>query len=179
MTERMPPREPVHPLGRSSAGVLLEVRAQLGDDEVVVVVLGEPRDADRTDHARAVEADRHHPAVGGELARVEPRVRVEVFALRAERLADEQRGPAVALDDAVLAVEPAVVVGARAGQRGVEHPLRPEPDRDRDRMPRSLGRRAQATAELPRIVEGEALELQLGLFGDEPLQQSVTAAAAP
>ena len=83
----------------------------------------------------------------------------------------EQRGPAVALDDAVLAVEPAVVVGGGPGQGGVEHPLRAEPDRDRDRMPRRRGGSAQPTAELPRVVEREALELQLGLLGDESLQQ--------
>ena len=59
----------------------------------------------------------------------------------------------------------------RTRQGGVEHPLRAEPDRDRDRMPRRRGGRAQPAAELPRVVEREALELQLGVLGDESLQQ--------
>ena len=132
---------------------------------------GRPGDADRTDDADVADADRHDAAVRRVLARVEPRVGVEVLAVRPERLADEHRGPAVALDDAVLAVEPAVVVGGGPGQRGVEHPLRAEPDRDRDRMLRRRGRGAQPAAELPRVVEREARELQLGVLGDESLQQ--------
>src|SRR5688500_5905547 len=76
----------------------------------------------------------------------------------------------------MLAVEPAVVVGTRAGKRGGEHPLGPEPDRDGDRMPRRHRRGAEPAAELPGAVEGEAAAPQFGAVGDDAAENVVAVA---
>ena len=141
------------------------------DREVVIVLLRQPRDADRADDGAAGDPDRHDATVRGVLARVEPRVGVEVAAVGPERLAHEHRRVPEAQGHAVLALEPAVVVGRGAGQRRVEDPLRAEPDRDRHGEPALCRRRAEPDPERPRVVEREPVEDQFGLLGDEPFAQ--------
>src|SRR5690349_4285061 len=53
----------------------------------------------------------------------------------------------------------------------MEHALRPEPDRDRDRQPALRGGGAEARAQLPRVVQREGREPQLGVLGHQSIPE--------
>ena len=76
----------------------------------------------------------------------------KVRALGAEAGADQVGGLAVALDDPALAVDPGVVVGRRARQRGVEELLAAAADVDGDRGLALAGQLHQQRAQRPRVV---------------------------
>jgi len=73
--------------------------------------------------------------------------------------------------DAVLALDPRVVVGRGAAQRAVEQLLVAAADVHRDRQPALARGRDEVRAELPRGVVRERPELELVLLGEERLER--------
>ena len=142
-------------------------RAEVLDDERVVVGLREARNPDGADHADTRDRDREDAPVGRVERRVEASVSVEVLARRLERLADAVRRPAVPARDARLALEPPVVVGARARKGRVEDARLAEGDADHDRQAPLDGGGAHRRAEPPRVLEVEPRQDELALLGSD------------
>ncbi len=157
---------------RPSAALLGQVRAQLCDDEVVVVLLRQARDADRADDARrrgcgSARRRRAPRTRAGRAARAcrSPRRSRGTTRRRAARPGRSAR-PRGACGRASRRCRPmspgSAVWNTRCGPSQIAIATG---------CPAAAAAARSRTAEHPRVVEREALELQLGLLGDESLQQ--------
>ena len=139
----------------------------------MVFELGKARDGDGADEADSAHVERERSAVGGKLALIDERLLGEAAPALCGPLAHQQRAVTEAAHDAVLAFDPDVVVGRRAGERVVEEPLLAAADVDGDREALSASDLDQPQAERQRVLVREPVELQLELLELELGQREV------
>src|ERR1017187_8590755 len=156
------------PLGRPRP----EVPLQRLDYQPVILSLGQSGHGDGPDDwAVTAQAQRKRPSVRRVAVRGEPRRLLEGRALHPKALSHQVGARRVTLDDTPLAVDPGVVVRARAGQRGVEHLLDAAADVDGDRCLPLPGALDQERAETPGFGVAEAREDEPALLLLEGGQQ--------
>ena len=150
---------------------MLEFEAEGFDDEVVVFALSEAGDGDAADDAGSGDVDGETAAVGGVVGvgKVVAVVEGAVGLLKCET--DGVRAAMKAGDDVAFALDPAGIVGCRAGERGIEEGLvgiAKAADIDDDGVLAGDGQVAKAETETPGGVIVEAGEAELGFLpGDD------------
>src|SRR5258708_17843328 len=92
-------------------------------DELVILLLRQAGDGDRADHADVPHNRRECATMRGVLRRIEQRALVQCGAFARMELPQIERAVPEAVDHAILALDPGVVVGAGPWQGAVEELL--------------------------------------------------------